>query len=157
GPFFQSSIPYIAGAGGVVVILVVKAAKIVKDFVTIRVVAQAFAQECFGVFDLAKFPQPECRYRVSLDFLWIQFGRKIQPGQNLAFVLALEMAVFGDQKMPAEAFDPISRRAEKIHLLFVLFGFRFAFFGGHVPAVFGSLALVKDRWVIAAMKRDIGL
>src|SRR5205809_6550659 len=59
--------------------------------------------------------------------------------------------------MAAKPLDTVSRRPEKIHRFLMFLFHRAAFLAGHVPAVFRPQCLVKQRWIITAVKIDIGL
>ena len=139
------------------IVLPIELAQLEKNFVAAGAGAQALAQELLRFGHFAHVAEPVSRDRVGFDPLRVELSRKPQPGQNLALVAAREMSVFGDQKMPAKALDPISGWPEKAHFSLMLLFRLAALLGSHVAAVPGRLRLIKDRGVIAAVKIDIGL
>jgi len=104
-----------------VVIFIIKPAQRKQDLVTVRVGAEAFPKELLGLGNLMKLVgQPIGGDGVGVHDLRVQFSGNFEPGQDFPFLAMFQMSVFGDQGMPAKAFHPISRRAQKILLLFML-------------------------------------
>src|SRR5205823_4480879 len=85
-PFAQGELPDIAGPCDVAVVLSIEAAQLEENFVAVGIGAPAFAEKILSFLYLAQVAKPIGGHGISVNTLWIQFGRETEPGQHLAFL-----------------------------------------------------------------------
>src|SRR5207342_1069349 len=104
----------------------------IPQFVAVRIISDAFAQELLSLGHFAKrMTQPISRDRISINSMRIQFRRDSQPRQNFPFIASFEVGVLSDQKVSTKLLNPVSGRSEEVHVFFVCLSLVTALLSGH--------------------------
>lgn len=111
-PALEGQFPQVAGASDVLTIICMEATEFEEDFVAVRVGAETFAKELFGLIDIAELAaQPIGTHGEALDLLWIEVGGDAEPWEDFTgFGCGFEVDMTGGTEIAAEAVDPVAGR-----------------------------------------------